>query len=310
MSRVFATRLLVLSGVLYAAASLAPPHYLDPLNRLTARMAGSSLGLFTGAPSVHGPLLTLSGFTVRIIPECTPLFVTILYVSFIVSYPAPWKDRALGLLLGVPALVLVNLLRLVVVIFLGRHYPRLFEAGHVYLGQFLMVLTVCLMSLAWLPWIHESPGTRLHASFLIRFFASSPLLFLTWIYLNKGYVLLGDRLISLVFSLFGYSLVMPRSHDLYYHTFNLALFGSLMLSAPSFPGLRGIKVLAGGLLLLCSLHLLVRVGNVLATGFGMPPALGIANALHVFGMYALPLLLWFRFIQRGPAGAARVSTRI
>jgi exosortase H (IPTLxxWG-CTERM-specific) len=306
----FARKLLTLSGTLYAVASLAPPEYLDPLNRVTARMVGALPGFFAGPLAVSGPFVTVGNFTVRIIPECTPLFVLILYVSFVLAYPASWKQRGWGLLLGIPSLVLGNLLRLAFLLFLGIRFPGLFEPGHVYLGQFIMILLVCLVSVSWVRWIHEPYETHGLLAFFMRFLAFSPLLLLAWLCLNRGYVLLEDRLIRFVFSLFGYRMVMPRTHGLYYHTFNVAVFCGLMFSLRSFWGARGIKALAGGLLLLSLLHLLVRLGNVLATGFGIPPALGIGNALHLFGLYALPLLLWFRFIERGPSGPGPLPTRI
>jgi exosortase/archaeosortase family protein len=234
---------------------------------------------------------------VRIIPECTPLFVVILYVSFIASYPADWKHRGRGLLLGIPVLIAANLLRLALLISLGVKYPGLFEAGHVYLGQFVMVFLVILVSMVWIRQIHEPQWSSGPLAFLIRFFALSPLFFFAWLYLNKGYVMLGDRLISFAFGLFNYRLVIPRTHDLYFHTFNLAVFCSLMLSTRSVSSPVRIRALAAGVLLLSCMHLLIRLGNVLATGFGIPPAIGIANALHLFGMFALPLLLWLGSIR-------------
>lgn len=298
MTRLFAVKLLGLSGILYTVASLAPPQYLDPLNRITADMVGTFLGLFAGETRVSGSFLTLRGFTVRIIPECTPLFVLILFVSFILAYPATWKDRGWSLLLGIPVLILANLLRLVLLVSLGVKYPGLFEVGHVYMGQFMMVFLVFLVSLVWVRQVHELQWTSGPLAFLIRFLALSPLFFLAWLYLNKGYVMLGDRLISLAFGWFSYRLVVPRTHDVYYHTFNLAVFCTLMLSTRSITSPGRIRGLVAGLLLLSSIHLLVRLGNVLATGFGIPPAIGIANALHVFGMYALPLILWIGTIRR------------
>jgi exosortase/archaeosortase family protein len=261
-------------------------------------MVATLLSLVGGETRVSGSLLTLSGFTVRIIPECTPLFVLIVFVSFILAYPATWKDRGWGFLLGILVLIAANLLRLALLISLGVKYPGLFEVGHVYLGQFVMVFLVFLVSLVWVRQIHEPPGSSGSLAFLIRFLALSPLFFLAWLYLNKGYVMLGDRMISFAFGLFDYRLVIPRTHHLYYHTFNLAVFCTLMLSTRSVSSPRRIRALAAGLLLLSSIHLLVRLGNVLATGFGIPPAIGIANALHVFGMFALPLILWIGTIRQ------------
>jgi hypothetical protein len=45
-----------------------------PLCRATALQVGALLGLTGFTPQVHGDLITLSGFTVRIVTECTPLY--------------------------------------------------------------------------------------------------------------------------------------------------------------------------------------------------------------------------------------------
>src|SRR5450631_2271107 len=59
---------------LFMLTTLWLEHYLAPLCRVTASQVGALLGFVGLAPHVQGDLIAVTGFTVRIVAECTPLY--------------------------------------------------------------------------------------------------------------------------------------------------------------------------------------------------------------------------------------------
>jgi exosortase/archaeosortase family protein len=116
----FGIKFALMCGILYALANYLPPAlFSDPLNRHTAAMAGFLLSLLGLEVAVRDVLIWGQGFSIRIITECTAVFVAILYASFVLAYPATLRQKALGLLYGLPILMVANLLRLVLIYLIG-----------------------------------------------------------------------------------------------------------------------------------------------------------------------------------------------
>ena len=72
-----------------------------------------------------------------------------IFIAAVIAHPARWGRRLLGIGLGVPALVVINIVRLVSLCYVGALRPDLFDVAHELVWQSLMVfLTVVL----WLVW--------------------------------------------------------------------------------------------------------------------------------------------------------------
>ncbi|MBN2070689.1 MAG: hypothetical protein JW814_04460 [Candidatus Krumholzibacteriota bacterium] len=101
----------------------------------------STLTLFTA----HG------GERLVVIAECTGIYTTIIYLSIVGSYPARISEKLAGLLIGIPAIHILNLIRMVFVALVLYHKRELFEFFHGYLWQgsfliFMLVLVVFWMT--------------------------------------------------------------------------------------------------------------------------------------------------------------------
>jgi exosortase H (IPTLxxWG-CTERM-specific) len=270
---------------------LLPDSALAPLCRHTAAMTARLLALSGLAPSVTATVVTRAGFSVDIVPECTFLGPAILFCAFVLTAPVPTRRRIAGLLAGLPLLHLLNLLRIAAVFAIGLQWQGLFDAFHVYLGQVFMILAVLALSLGWL---RQAGYERPHGGvpFLLRALFCTIPLFLIWLRFNGTYVRLDDVIVRGLFTLFGYRLIIPYEHTLYYQTFNLVTFAALVLASrrSSLPG--KLVVLTIGTLVLMTGHLIMRVCNVFMTGFGMEAALRPATFIAAVGQYLLPVLLW------------------
>lgn len=298
---------LALCGASFLLAALAPPQWLDPLNNWTARSTASLLGVLGLEAQVRGASLSLHGFHVGIIPECTPLFPCLILMSFMLAYPASPREKLMGLCLGGPLLVLLNAIRVAALILIGWKKPAIFHGAHAYLGQVGMVLSVVGICAAWIRFGIEARPKETRPGFFLRFAAISGVLFLLWSEVNRAYIGLGDVLIREVFSWWGYRLTMPREHALYYHTFSVVAFAGLLLATRPMRIGERIRALALGTGVLVSLHLVVRVCNVLTTGLKVDSAGMLSVAAGTAAQYLVPFFLWAWIVGRRNDGSKAVA---
>lgn len=85
-----------------------------------------------------------------VIAECTGLYTSIIYYSIIGAYPARVVDRIAGLLIGIPAIHLLNLVRMVVVSLVLYHRREWFDFFHGYLWQVGFVIFMLLLVVLWM----------------------------------------------------------------------------------------------------------------------------------------------------------------
>ena len=103
-------------------------------------LSGSVLSFFTA----HG------GERMEIIPECTGLYTTIIYIAIIGAFPARPSEKLIGLLVGAPAIHALNLARMVFISLVLYHRRDLFEFFHGYLWQVGFVIFMLLLVILWM----------------------------------------------------------------------------------------------------------------------------------------------------------------
>ena len=75
-------------------------------------------------------------------------------------YPATLRQKAAGLLAGIPALYLGNLARLTFIFMVCRRDRHLLEVVHAYWGQIFSLLLVFLTCILWLEWVEKAGRKR------------------------------------------------------------------------------------------------------------------------------------------------------
>jgi exosortase/archaeosortase family protein len=95
-----------------------------------------------------------------IIPECTGLYTSIIYFSIIAAYPARVVEKLIGLAIGLPAIHVLNLIRMVFISWIIYTRPGLFELFHGYLWQAGFLIFMILLVIFWLGTIVKArvPG--------------------------------------------------------------------------------------------------------------------------------------------------------
>ena len=86
----------------------------------------------------------------EIIEECTGIFEMLIFMAALISYPATWKSKLIGFLLGIPALYLFNVVRIVFLTVVGASYRVLSTSCISYFWQATLIL---MITAVWVLWI-------------------------------------------------------------------------------------------------------------------------------------------------------------
>lgn len=142
--------LLALFGAQMALFSWSDPWLTPRANAITAKIAAVALRLGGVPATAQGAEVQNPIFPVEIIWECTGITPISLLLASVLAYPCPWRRKLIGLGLGLPALVAINTVRIVSLIYIGGHFPRAFDTAHVLVWQTLMIFFTVIL---WLVWI-------------------------------------------------------------------------------------------------------------------------------------------------------------
>jgi len=156
------TRFLLVFAVLLVgllAAELTPPlqrAVVEPWTALLARASVALVTLFDSHAAASGKVIlsTANGFAISIEAGCNGVEAAIVLISAMLAFPAPWKHRAIGILAGLLAVQLLNVVRVISLFYLGQWSTRAFEWAHLYVWQGLIMLDVLIV---WLVWIRTLP---------------------------------------------------------------------------------------------------------------------------------------------------------
>jgi exosortase H (IPTLxxWG-CTERM-specific) len=150
-SALFLVRFVVLLVVFYAIVASHPVNdsVIVPFTSAIARVSAAILNVLGEQVTVQGTEIRSSRFAVAIENGCNGVETALLFGAAVLAFPAPWKRRLLGLLLGFVAIQIINLVRVVTLFLVGVHRPALFGTSHTILWQSIVVLCGVLLFLLW-----------------------------------------------------------------------------------------------------------------------------------------------------------------
>jgi len=158
MIRFFAVFVALQAGLF--AAELTPwaqDYFVIPWTNALAAISASLVTLVDPNVVAAGKVLrsTTNGFAVSIEAGCNGVEATIVLVAAILAFPAPWKRRLIGLVVGIVAVQGLNIVRVISLFYLGQWDLRVFEWAHLYVWQALIMLDVLVV---WLVWVRTLPA--------------------------------------------------------------------------------------------------------------------------------------------------------
>ena len=126
------------------------------LSTMTANALSVLMSLFGVESSSYGQSVYMNGFSVMVIDECTGMYELLVYAGCVLAYPTTLRNKTLGIFLGIPAMLVINMFRLVFLSFVGLMYPALFSYVHYYLWQITFIFLIVMLMLLWIEKVVKS----------------------------------------------------------------------------------------------------------------------------------------------------------
>ena len=159
-SLLFLARFLALLVAFYLLVAWNPVNdaVIVPFTAAIARVSGVLLTSIGEKVSVQGTEIRSGLFAVQIENGCNGVEAALLFASAVLAFPAPWRRRLTGLLLGLVAIQALNFVRVVSLFWIGAHRPDLFSSSHTVVWQSAVVLASVLLFLLWASRIGREPA--------------------------------------------------------------------------------------------------------------------------------------------------------
>ncbi len=159
MARFFILFVVILS-TLFVAELTGPVQraLVVPWTQALVRISAGLITLFDPHVAVFGDILqsTTSGFALSVRAGCNGVEAALILVAAMLAFPAAWKHRVIGIVAGLTAVQLLNVVRVVSLFYLGQWSMRAFDWAHFYLWPALIMLDVLIV---WMIWIRTLPRT-------------------------------------------------------------------------------------------------------------------------------------------------------
>lgn len=138
----------------YEAAS-APGQLLIAYLTSSATGSASVLGWLGEPVSVVGA--TVAGrFPYVVVLDCAALDAQALFAAAVLAFPASLGAKAIGLVVGLSGIWLINVSRLVLLYYAGARSFELFRVLHEEVFVFLVILAVCWLFFVWASWARRT----------------------------------------------------------------------------------------------------------------------------------------------------------
>ena len=124
---------------------------------MIADISGGMLNVLAQDADVVGPVITASGFGVTIARGCDALEPIAAFVSAVVASPLALRVKLPGIAIGTVCLWLINLVRIVSLVWVGVHFPKVFDMIH---GQIWQAAFIVLAIVFWAVWVQWATRTK------------------------------------------------------------------------------------------------------------------------------------------------------
>jgi len=135
----------------YYLILLIPNNYiLEQYLNSTAFFSSSIISLFTTGVKNVGDIIMSNTFSVQISFGCEGTEPMILFIAGVLAFDASCKKKVVGITLGIFLLYLLNLIRIVILFFVGSSDIELFIALHDIYLQLILIIISILMLIYWI----------------------------------------------------------------------------------------------------------------------------------------------------------------
>jgi exosortase H (IPTLxxWG-CTERM-specific) len=124
-------------------------NFVVPYTTMVAKVSGVALRVFGEDMTIDGCILRSPRFAVTIYNGCNGLITSLIFISGVLAFPARWPAKLIGVVGGLVAIQLINLVRIVSLFYIGIYLPQLFNESHIFIWQSLVILFGVALWIVW-----------------------------------------------------------------------------------------------------------------------------------------------------------------
>lgn len=157
---VFVGVFVLLMGVFYAITFIPPVQkkVLPGLLELNARASAAVLNIFGEGAEAADTTLRSRRYQVNIAHGCDAIEPIALFIAAVLAFPAPVRTKWPGLLAGVLALTVLNVVRIISLFYVGIHWQSAFETMHEDVWQPAFIVFSLFFWVVWALWATKPPA--------------------------------------------------------------------------------------------------------------------------------------------------------
>ena len=150
----FLVLFLAILGVSFTAIAVKPVNdtIIVPYTAFIARLSGAVLRLLGENATVDSCVVRSPRFAVTIYNGCNGLITSLIFISGVLAFPARWGAKVAGVLGGLVAIQLINLIRIISLFYIGIYLPSFFNQSHIFIWQSVVILAGVAL---WVTWAHR-----------------------------------------------------------------------------------------------------------------------------------------------------------
>lgn len=122
---------------------------IEPFTAGVAKVSGVALNLIGQGIEMEGTIIRNQRFAVNIRNGCNGVETMIIFLAAVLAFPASWKARGVGLVLGMLAIQGINLVRVVALFLTGSYFPKFFDSSHTVVWQTIVILFGVVLWIFW-----------------------------------------------------------------------------------------------------------------------------------------------------------------
>jgi exosortase H (IPTLxxWG-CTERM-specific) len=122
---------------------------VEPFTAVVAKVGGVACRLFGEPTRMVGTTISSPRFSVNIRNGCNGLETIFIFAAAVLAFPATWRVRLWGLVLGFLAIQAINVVRIVSLFYIGIRWPKFFEQSHQVIWQAIVILAGVVLWIVW-----------------------------------------------------------------------------------------------------------------------------------------------------------------
>jgi exosortase/archaeosortase family protein len=133
------------------------PDFVFHLREAVATLGATLAHVFDSRVQHDSVIITGKSLQLIVSVECTALFAKSLFCAAAIAYPTAWKYRAVGCVIGLLGVFMLNVFRIAGLALISIWFPGFFHFAHLVLMQWFLISCVAPLWLLWAMWATKRP---------------------------------------------------------------------------------------------------------------------------------------------------------